>query len=223
MKIIRQKTKSILVIGMGRLGKHLAMKMQEFGNSVMVVDMKSKLEQDISYLFNDYMIGDCTNENVLKALGVSNFDICFVTIGENFEASIVITSLLKNLGAKYIVTKASRDIQREVLKKIGANEVVYPERELAEKMAVRYNATNILDFFELSGDFSIFEITVPTHWVGKNIGILNVRQKYHVNILVVKNKMELQPMPSADYTFGQEDSIVLMGKENDVFRLTSQS
>lgn len=218
----KQKTKSILVIGMGRLGRHLAMRMQELGNSVMVVDMKEKLEQDISFIFEDYMIGDCTNENVLAALGVGNFDICFVTIGENFEASIIITSLLKNFGAKYIVTKASRDIQTEVLKKIGANDVVYPERELAEKLAVRYNANNIFDFFELTGDFSIFEIAVPSNWVGKDIGRLDVRRKYHVNILVVKNGTDLQPMPGTDYKFRHGDTIVLMGKEEDVFRLTAR-
>lgn len=218
----KQKTKSILVIGMGRFGRHLAMKMQELGNSVMVVDKKEKLEQDISFTFSNYMIGDCTNEKVLEALGVGNFDICFVTIGQDFEACIVITSLLKKLGAKYIVTKASRDVQIEVLKNIGANEIVYPERDFAEKLAISYNINTIFDFFELSHDYSVFEIAVPSDWVGKNIKILDVYNNYHINILVVKNGIDIQPMPYADYEFRDNDIIVIMGKKSDVFSLTSQ-
>ena len=222
MKRRQKAKKSILVIGMGRFGKHLARKMQELGNSVMVVDMERQLEQDLAFTFNDYMIGDCTNENVITALGVGNFDICFVTIGKNFEASIVISLHLKNHGAKYIVTKVSRDIQTEVLKKIGVNDVIYPEREFAEKLAVRYNANLIINYFELAGDSLVVEIAVPTDWVDKSIRTLDIRRKQHVSILVVKNGAELHHMPSADYIFRPEDLIVLMGKPADVFRLTSQ-
>jgi trk system potassium uptake protein TrkA len=219
---LKHRTKSVLVIGMGRFGRHLAVKMQELGNSVMVVDIKKQLEQDISFTFNDYMIGDCTNENVLAALGVGNFDMCFVTIGKNFEASIVITSFLKKLGAKYVVTKAGRDIQIEVLQKIGADEIIYPEREYAEKLAIRYNTSQIFDFFDLTSDYSIFEIAVPLKWVGKTIGMLDVRRKYLVNILVVKNGTGIvRPMPDVNYKFCNGDILVLMGKGNDVFNLTS--
>lgn len=216
------KVKSILVIGLGRFGKHLAMRMQELGNSVMVVDIEEKVEQDISLAFNNYMIGDCTNENVISALGVGNFDMCFVTIGQDFEASIVITSLLKKHGAKYVVTKASRDVQIEVLKKIGADEIVYPEREFAEKVAIRYNASYIFDFFDLTSDYSIFEVAVPSDWIGKNIGELNVQKNYHVNILVIKNDKGVRAMPDVKYEFCQGDIIVIMGKESDIFNLTSQ-
>ncbi|MDR2575007.1 MAG: TrkA family potassium uptake protein [Treponema sp.] len=216
----KRKPKSILVIGMGRFGRNLAMKMQELGNSVMVVDIKTQLEQDISYLFNDYMIGDCTNENVLGALGVGNFDICFVTIGKNFEASIVVTSLLKTYGAKHIVTKTDRDIQKDVLKKVGADEVVYPDKDFAEKLAVRYNSEKIFDYMELPGDYSIYEIAVPKNWVGKQIVTLDVRRKYEVNILAIKNNTALQPVPDSDYTFMEGDEIILMAKEKDVYRIT---
>jgi len=216
----RRKPKSILVIGMGRFGRNLAMKMQELGNSVMVVDIKAQLEQDISYLFNDYMIGDCTNENVLGALGVGNFDICFVTIGKNFEASIIVTSLLKTYGAKHIVTKTDRDIQKDVLKKVGADEVVYPDKDFAEKLAVRYNSEKIFDYMELPGDYSIYEIAVPKNWIGKQIVTLDVRRKYEVNILAIKNNTALQPVPDSDYTFVEGDEIILMAKEKDVYRIT---
>jgi len=217
----KRKPKSILVIGMGRFGRNLAMKMQELGNSVMVVDIKAQLEQDISYLFNDYMIGDCTNENVLGALGVGNFDICFVTIGKNFEASIVVTSLLKTYGAKHIVTKTDRDIQKDVLKKVGADEVVYPDRDFAEKLAVRYNSEKIFDYMELPGDYSIYEIAVPKNWIGKQIVTLDVRRKYEVNILAIKNNTALQPVPGSDYMFTEGDEIIVMAKEKDVFRITA--
>ena len=216
----KKKVKSFLVIGMGHFGRHLAVKLQELGNSVMVVDIKEKVEQDISYLFNDYMVGDCTNENVLGALGVENFDTCFVTIGGNFEASIVITSMLKTLGAKYIVTKADRDIQKDVLKKVGADEVVYPDRELAEKLAIKHNATNIFDFIELTDEYAIYEISVPKEWVGKHIGALDVRKKHEVNILAIKNNSKLQAVPGANYMFLPDDVIILMGKELNVLSLT---
>jgi trk system potassium uptake protein TrkA len=187
---------------------------------VMVVDIKTQLEQDISYLFNDYMIGDCTNENVLGALGVGNFDICFVTIGKNFEASIVVTSLLKTYGAKHIVTKTDRDIQEDVLKKVGADEVVYPDKDFAEKLAVRYNSEKIFDYMELPGDYSIYEIAVPKNWIGKNVITLDVRRKYEINILAVKNNTNLQPLTGSDYTFMEGDEIIVMAKEKDVYRIT---
>jgi len=218
----KRKPKSILVIGMGRFGRNLALKMQELGNSVMVVDIKTQLEQDISYLFNDYLIGDCTNENVLGALGVENFDICFVTIGKNFEASIIVTSHLKTFGAKYIVTKTDRDIQKDVLKKVGADEVVYPDRDFAEKLAVRYNSDKIFDYMELPGDYSIYEIAVPKNWIGKNVVTIDVRRKYEINILAVKNNTTLQPLTGADYIFTEGDEIIVMAKEKDIFRITGQ-
>ena len=217
----KRKPKSILIIGMGRFGRHLAIKMQELGNSVMVVDIKAQLEQDISYLFNDYMIGDCTNENVLGAIGVANFDICFVAIGKNFEASIVVTSLLKTHGAKYIVTKTDRDIQEDVLKKVGADDVVYPDRDFAEKLAVRYNSEKIFDYMELPGDYSIYELAVPKNWIGKKIITLDLRKKYEINILAIKNNTALQPVTGADYVFAEGDEIIAMAKEKDIFRITA--
>lgn len=218
----KQKQKSILVIGMGRFGRHLARNMQEMGHSVMVVDNDPSLESSLSILFPNYVIGNCTNEHVLHALGVPEFDICFVTIGTHFESSIVITSHLKNLGAKRIVTKAGRAIQTEVLMKIGADEIVYPEKEMAEKLAVRYSASNILDYIELTGDYSVFEITVPTEWIGKTIGDLDIRRKYSVNILALKHDADIRAMPSADCLLHPNDIVVLMGKDDDVFRLTAK-
>ena len=214
--------KSVLVIGMGRFGRHLAEKMQELGNDVMIVDRDEKLINDMASRFTDSHIGDCTSEAVVRALGVKQMDICFVSIGEDFQSSLVITSMLKRAGAKCVVAKANQEIQADLLKQIGADEVVYPERDLAEKLAVRYNANNIFDYIQLTEDYSIYEIPVPAAWVGRTIIELDVRRKHRVNIIAIKSGATLQPTPSADYVFRTEDHLVVIGKSADVFKLTGK-
>lgn len=216
--------KSILVIGLGRFGRHIAQKMTELGNDVMVVDKDEELVEQYSTEFTDSLIGDCRNEAVMRSLGVGNFDICIVAIGEDFQASLEITSLLKELGAKYVVSKANRDRQAKFLMRIGADEVVYPEKETAEKLAVRYNAKNIFDFIELTPEYSIYEIPILPAWVSKSISELNIRRKYHVNIIAVKNTgNKLRPLPGADYVFEASDHVVVIGKSADVFKLTART
>lgn len=214
--------KSVLVIGMGRFGRHLAEKMQELGNDVMIVDRDERLINDMASQFTDSHIGDCTSEAVIRALGVKQMDICFVSIGEDFQSSLVITSMLKRAGAKCVVAKANQEIQADLLKQIGADEVVYPERDLAEKLAVRYNANNIFDYIQLTEDYSIYEIPIPVSWVGRTIMEVDVRRKHHVNIIAIKSGNTLQPTPSADFVFRAEDHIVVIGKSADVFKLTGK-
>ncbi len=215
--------KSVLVIGMGRFGRHLAHQMQQLGNDVMVVDLHEDNITPYIHTFTDSQIGDCTKESVVKALGVENFDICFVTIGEDFQASLVITSHLKNCGAKMVVAKANQDIQADLLNKIGADEVVYPEREMAEKVAVRYTAKNIFDYVPLTAEYSIYEIPILPQWVGETIMELNIRRKYRINIIAVKNESGMSPMPGPDYTFCEGDHVVVMGKAADVFKLSART
>lgn len=215
--------KSILVIGMGRFGRHLANKMQELGNDVMVIDKSEDLICRYASSFTDAQIGDCTNQNVLQSLGVEHFDICFVAIGEDFQSSLVVTSLLKQLGAKHVVSKAKQDIQADLLKKIGADEVVYPEKDIAEKLAVRYNANNIFDYIQLTSEYSIYEIPILPIWEGKSIIETNIRRKYKINIIAVKSSdNSLNPMPDMDFRFKADDHIVVIGKSTDVFKLTSK-
>lgn len=211
--------RSILVIGMGRLGRHLAGKMQELGNEVMIVDKDEEIIEKLSPNFSNSFVGDCTNEGVVRSLGLNNFDHCFVAIGEDFYASLEITSILKEYGAKHVISKARRDRQAEFLKKIGADEVFYPEKEIAEKLAVRYNAANIFDYIELTSDYSIFEIPVLSQWPGKTIENIDVRKEYNVNIVAVKNGNVLNPAPGGDYIFQQNDHIVVIGRSTDVFKL----
>ena len=214
--------KSVLVIGLGRFGYHLATKLQELGNDVMVVDREAGKVNQYAAQFTDSHIGDCTNEAVIRSLGVKQMDLCFVSIGEDFESSLIITSLLKRAGAKCVVAKANQEIQAELLKQIGADEIVYPERDLAEKLAVRYNANNVFDYIQLTDDYSIYEIPVPGTWKGRSILEVDVRRKHRVNIIAVKTGDSLQPMPGADYVFGTDEHIVVIGKSNDVFKLSGK-
>lgn len=215
--------KSVLIIGMGRMGRHLASKMQQLGNDVMIADINRDIIDALSDRFTDSSICDCTNEAVIESLGVDNFDICFVTIGEDFQASLVVTSLLKKHGARMIVAKTNQDIQAELLRKIGADEIVYPEVEIAEKLAVRYNANNIFDFVPLTAEYSMYEIPVLPAWVGHTLLELNIRRKYQINIIAVKSGSTLNPNVAADYCFRAGDHVIVIGSSNEVFKLAAKT
>ncbi len=215
--------KSILVIGMGRFGRHLASKMSELGNDVMIVDKSERVIEELAPLYANAMIGDCTNEGVVRGLGVNNFDICFVAIGDNFQASLEVTSLLKELGAPYVVSKADRDMQAKFLERNGADEVVYPEHDMAEKLAIRHNAKNIFDYVELTQEFAIFEIAVVKDWIGHTLQELDIRRKFRINVLAIKKGNHLMATPPADYVFEQADHVLILGKPDDVFKLSNRT
>ena len=215
--------KSVLIIGMGRMGRHLAKRMHQLGNDVMIVDNNPAIIEALSDRFTDSSICDCTNESVIASLGVDNFDICFVTIGEDFQASLVVTSLLKKHGARRIVAKTNQDIQAELLRTIGADEIVYPEVDIAEKLAVRYNANNIFDFVPLTDEYSIYELPILPAWAGHTLVELNIRRKYQINIIAVKNGMNLDANLGADYRFRPDDHIIVIGRSNEVFKLASKA
>ncbi|KTE89971.1 potassium transporter TrkA, partial [Desulfitobacterium hafniense] len=193
--------KTVLIIGIGRFGKHLATRMTELGNEVMIVDKEEEKINDLLPCVTRAHIGDCMDEKLLRSLGVSNFDICFVCIGDNFQASLEITSLLKEFGAKYVVSKADRTIHEKFLLRNGADEVIHPERDVALRAARKYSARNVLDYFELAEDFSIFEIEVPDNWVDKSIKQVNVRSRYNINIIAIKKNGKIIPVTSAEHVF----------------------
>lgn len=215
--------KSILIIGMGIIGQYLAEKMQQMGNDVMIVDKDEELMQKLSPQFPDSFVGDGTTEGVLRSLGVNNFDYCFVAVGDDFYAALEITSILKELGAPHVISQAKRKRQADFLKKIGADEVFFPEAEIAEKLAVRYNATNIFDYIELTSEYSIFEIPILAAWIGKSIEEIDVRRSYNINIIAVKNGNVLKPVSDVRYTFRKDDHIVVIGKSSDVFHLSAKT
>ena len=214
--------KSVLIIGLGRMGRHLATQFARLGNDVLVIDKEREHIEALDGIFADAQIGDCTNENVLRALDVGQFDYCFVCIGEDFQASLVITSLLKKLGATHVISKAKQDIQAELLRTIGADEIIYPEKDIAESLAIRYSASNIYDYVELTQEYSIYEVPILPDWVGHTLIELDIRRKYNINIIGVKQGTLLDPMPAADYHFAPEDHIMVIGKNKDVFKLTSK-
>ncbi len=214
--------KSILIIGMGRFGHHLCRNLAELGNQIMIVDeVEERLEAMLPYVVSA-KIGDCTNEAVLESLGISNFDLCFVCIGTNFQSSLEITSLVKEMGAKWVVSKATRDIHAKFLLRNGADEVIYPDRDLAEKIAVRYSANHVFDYIELTDEFSIYEIPPMSQWVGKSIKELSIRNRYHINILGTKEQGEAKLMPGPDYVIRANEHLMIIGRKNDVDRILAQ-
>ena len=211
--------KSILIIGMGRFGRHLCKNLSQLGNQVMIVDEKEEnLEEMLPYVVSA-KIGDCTNENVLKSLGISNFDLCFVCIGTNFQISLDITSLVKELGGRHVVSKANRDIHAKFLLRNGADEVIYPDRDIAEKLAVRYSANHVFDYIELTEEYSIYEIPPLPEWTGKTIKELDIRNRYGIHILGTKANGKAKLMPGASYVICQEEHLMVIGKKEDVDRI----
>lgn len=214
--------KSVLVIGMGRFGQHIAIKFQELGNEVMAVDISEEKVNEILPKVTSAQIGDCTKEQVLRSIGVSNFDICIVAVGNNFQSSLEITLLLKELGAQNIVAKASRDIHAKFLIRSGADDVIYPEKEIAEKVAVRYNARNVFDYIQLTPEYSVFEITPMDSWIGRSIEQVAIRTKYHISILATKKGDNIMPLPKADHVFSTDEHLIVFGKKEDVYKFTKR-
>ena len=207
--------KSILVIGLGRFGRHLCQKFMSLHNEVMIVDRDEAAVTALAGDVTSAQIADCTDETVLRSLGVQNFDLCFVCIGSDFQSSLLITALLKDMGARRVISKANRDIHARLLLRNGADEVVYPERDSAERIAVRLSAEHVFNYIELTDEYSIYEIPPLPHWPGHTVRELDVRNKYRINILAIKRDDELRPMPGADYLFtGNEHVLALMSKED---------
>lgn len=211
--------KSVLIIGLGKFGHHLCRNLADLGNEVMIVDQKEEVLEDLLPIVTSAKIGDCTNEEVLRSLGVENFDLCFVCIGTNFQSSLEITSLVKEMGARYVISKANRDIHAKFLLKNGADEVIYPDRDIAEKLAVRHSANHVFDYIELTEDYAIYEIPPLTEWLGKSIRDVNFRVKYKVSILGTKKGEEVSLLPSADHIFAADEHLMVIGRAEDLDRI----
>lgn len=209
--------KSILIIGMGRFGHHLAQDFLENGHDVMIIDEDEEKVEDMAPFCTSTKIGDCTKEEVLRSLGIRNFDVVFVCIGTNFQSSLEVTSLVKELGAKRVVSKATRDIQAKFLLRNGADEVIYPEKDIAKKWAERYSLDNIFDYINLPGDIGIYEMSPLPEWIGKSIRESNIAAKHKVTILGIKKHgdEEMSMLPSADYVINAKEHLMIMA-ENEV-------
>lgn len=212
--------KSVLMIGMGRFGRHMSEKLLELGHEVMAVDMdENRIIQSRQFVTNSE-IGDASHEDFIKHLGVENYDLCVVSIGDNFQNSLIITSLLREQGAKFIVSRASRDIQAKLLLRNGANEVIYPEKEQAITAAVKFGSDNVFGYIPLTEDIAIYETPVPAAWIGKTLAELNIRKKFGINVVAIKLGDRIISTPGAEYVFTGTEVIFIIGTEDKVQEFT---
>ncbi len=203
--------KSVLLIGLGRFGRHIAMRLYDLNHQVMAVDNNEERVDAVLPYVTNAQIGDSTNETFLASLGIKNYDVCIVAIGDNFQNSLETTSLLKELGAKKVIARASRGVQEKFLLTNGADEVVYPEKQLASWTAVRCTSDHILDYIELDDDYAIFELTVPAEWSGRTILQLDIRRKYGINILGIRKDGKLNMQITPDTRIDRESSVLVLG------------
>lgn len=208
--------KSILLIGLGRFGKHIATELNALGHQILAVDESEERVNEVLPYVTNALIGDSTKEAFLSSLGLRNFDVCIVTIGNDFQSSLETTYLLKELGAKLVVARAERDGQAKFLLRNGADEVVYPEKQLAKWTAIRYSSDHILDYISLDEEHAIFEVDLPTDWIEKSIGQIDIRRKFGINIMGVRRGGSLQLTVNPDTQFMKDDTILVLGKYKDL-------
>lgn len=208
--------KTVLIIGLGRFGRHIAMKLSELKHQVMAIDKNEERVQAILPYVTNAQIGDGTKKEFLRSLGVRDFDICFVAIGDNFQSSLETTSLLKELGAEKVVSRAARDVHAKFLLRNGADEVVYPEKQLASWTAIRFTSDHISDYVELDDEYAIFEVTVPKSWIGKTIGQIDIRRKQHINIMGLRENGKLMMDINADTKLSPNVTMLALGSYTDI-------
>lgn len=203
--------KNILLIGLGRFGKHIAMQLNEMGHEIMAVDINEERVNRILPFVTNAQIGDSTDASFLESLGIGNFDICFVTIGGSFQNSLETTSLLKELGANLVISRAERDVQEKFLLRNGADRVVYPEKQVAKWASIRYADDHILDYMEVDTSHAIFEVAIPDEWIGRSVGELDIRRRYNINILAVKKEREVSVTISVNTVLEADSTLLVLG------------
>lgn len=211
--------KQFVVIGLGRFGSSLAKTLYALENDVLGVDIDEDVVQDISESITHSVQADATDENSLRALGISNFDVAVITIGEDIQASIMTTLLVKEIGVKHIIAKANTELQAKVLYKIGADRVVLPERDMAVRVAHNLVSSSILDYIELSPEYSIAEIVAPEDWQNRSLKELSMRSNYGVNVVAIKHDGEINASPNADDVVESGDIIVAIGGSDELAKI----
>ena len=207
--------KSVLLIGLGRFGMHALEKMNEFDIEIMAVDRNEARVNEILPMVTDAQIGDAANMTFLRSLGVDNFDLCLVAIGDDFQNSLVITAYLKELGARKVIARASSEIQRQFLLRNGADDVIYPEKQMAEWMVVRHAVDHVLNYIGLDGDLAIYEVTVPEEWFGKTVAALDIRRRFNLNILTIRSNGSSVQV-DGNTVLNENDILLVVGKWEDV-------
>ena len=212
----------ILLIGMGKFGQILGEKLLEIGDEVMIVDRDEERINRFAPKYADALIANCMEEENLRTLDIPSFDACVVAIAEDFQSSLEITSLLKELGAKHVVSKASTEIQRKFLLRNGADEVIYPDYDMAEKLAVTLHSTKVFDYIELNEENSIMEVSVPARWAGKRLADVNPRKNHGLNLLTVRKQETLITELNADYVFEDGDHMLVFGNTERILKFTNK-
>lgn len=207
--------KSVLIIGAGQFGIHIARRMAELRCEIMVVDSEEERINSILPIVTNAQIGDSTNSDFMRSLGIPDYDVCIVTISDSFQDSLETTALLKELGAHKVIARAQNDVQEKFLLRNGADETVYPEKQTAVRLATKEVSDDILDVFQLDHDINIYEVRVPKSWNDRSIAELDIRKKHHLNIIAVRKSDQLiVPMP--DMILSSDDAILLLGNMKDI-------
>lgn len=208
--------KSVLLVGLGRFGRYVAQALNEQGDEVMAIDRNEERVDAALRFVTNAQIGDSTNERFIESLGVRNFDLCIVTIADDFQSSLETTSLLKECGAKFVLARVSDDTHAKFLLRNGADDVVFLEKQMAQWTAVTYSNDNIFDYMELSDEYAIYETPVPKSWVGKSVIDIDVRKKHNLNILAIKNKESLTPLSDPSHVFSSVENLLILASKKDI-------
>ena len=208
--------KNILIIGMGRFGRHCARKLNEMGHQVMAIDTREDRIDTVLPYVTDGLIGNSTRKDFMKTIGVKNFDVCIVAIGDDFQSSLETTALLKDLGAPFVVARAARDVHARFLAKNGADEVIYPERQLAEWTAIRYSSNHILDYTPLSEEYAVYEIQIPANWTGKSLAELDLRRTRKINVFAIKQGDQLITDIHPDVPLKSNQTLMVIGTNKEM-------
>lgn len=207
--------KSILIIGVGQFGSHVARRLNELPCEVMAIDISEERINEILPFVDNAQIGDCTNEEFMRSLGVRNYDVCIVSIGGLFQTSLEATALVKELGSPKVISRATNDVQMKFLLRNGADEVIYPEKQMAIRVATRCASDSILDFVQLDDNHAIYEMITPKKWSGKSLAQLDVRKKFGINIIALKEGDKVT-VPMADTIMHEGDIVFAIGEEKEI-------
>lgn len=210
--------KNILLIGLGRFGYHVAKELSKLDVQVLAIDKNEQFLREVDEYVTKTIIGDSCDIEFLRSLGINTFDQCIVAIGDDFQASVETVLNLKELSAKVIIARASKESQEKLLIKIGANYVVYPEKQLAKWTALHAGSSFIYDYMQLDGGYGVYEVGVPDSFIGKSLYELDLRKKYQINIVGVKSKNSVNVVISPDFKFSKNESILVVAKEEDFMR-----
>lgn len=208
--------KSILIIGMGKFGKHLCKSLSKMGNDLMIVDKDESKLTDLIYQVTSAKVGDCTNPEVLKSIGVSDFEYVIVAIDNDFQSSLEVTSLVKEMGAQYVISKADKEVQAKFLSRNGADQVIYPDFDIAKRLAMRLTANHIYDYIVFSDEYAMYEIDINHSWIGKTLRELDFFNKYHLNVVGFKKDGKTEILPGADRQFNKDEHLLVIGSYEDV-------